>query len=389
MRQSAPATAVIDDDASVRRALQRLLRSAGFAVETFATAREFLDAGPRARVACLVLDIHLPGWYGPHRPAGWHYAEALHAGRTGQVDAESQLARTIAEGTLPAIVRATAASLLPRYLGPQSLRAVETSLRDSDPLIRRAAAGALGAVEPRVRVVLGLPLMRDRICTVRLEALPSLLDVARNFYTPDQLATLEQVIAEYRQAQAFNADRAEAHVNLGGLEARLGRPEAAEAAYRTALRLQPAFILAYINLADLYRQQGREDRVTLREALMVYPENAAARHALGLSLVRQRQMLDAVPELAKAGQLRPDMTRYAYVYGVALHEAGEGQRALQILTEAHERYLAEREILVALAEYARQAGDRQAAIAWARKLIVLSPEDSQAHRLLEGLERSP
>jgi HEAT repeat protein len=168
------------------------------------------------------------------RPAGWHYAEALRAGRTGQVDAESQLARTIADGTLPAIVRATAASLLPRYLGPQSLRAVETSLRDSDPLIRRAAAGALGAVEPRVRVVLGLPLMRDRICTVRLEALPSLLDVARNFYTPDQLATLEQVIAEYRQAQAFNADRAEAHVNLGGLEARLGRPEAAEAAYRTA-----------------------------------------------------------------------------------------------------------------------------------------------------------
>jgi FixJ family two-component response regulator len=64
MRQSAPAIAVIDDDASVRRALQRLLRSAGFAVETFATAREFLDAGPRARVACLVLDIHLPGMSG-------------------------------------------------------------------------------------------------------------------------------------------------------------------------------------------------------------------------------------------------------------------------------------------------------------------------------------
>lgn len=64
MCQTVPAIAVVDDDASVRRALQRLLRSAGFVVETFATAREFLDAGHWAETACLVLDIHLPGMSG-------------------------------------------------------------------------------------------------------------------------------------------------------------------------------------------------------------------------------------------------------------------------------------------------------------------------------------
>jgi FixJ family two-component response regulator len=64
MRQTATAIAVIDDDASVRRALQRLLRSAGFTVATFATAREFLDADQWAQTACLVLDIHLPGMSG-------------------------------------------------------------------------------------------------------------------------------------------------------------------------------------------------------------------------------------------------------------------------------------------------------------------------------------
>jgi FixJ family two-component response regulator len=61
MSETAPAIAVIDDDASVRRALQRLLQSAGFTVETFSTAREFLDANYWAQIACLVLDIHLPG----------------------------------------------------------------------------------------------------------------------------------------------------------------------------------------------------------------------------------------------------------------------------------------------------------------------------------------
>jgi predicted CXXCH cytochrome family protein len=330
-------------------------------------------------------------WYGPQRRAGWHYGEAIDAGRHARADAERLLVRAVEDMTIPAIVRATAVSLLPRYLGPPSFRAVETSLRDPDPLVRRAAAAALAAVEPQARVALGVPLLRDPIRTVRLEAVSSLADVQRPFYTPAQWATLEEGLAEYRQAQAFNADRAESHVNLGALDARLGNPEAAEAAYRTALRLQPSFIPAYINLADLYRQQGREDRVaqTLREALQVDSENAATHHALGLSLVRQQRLRDSVPELAKATQLRPDMARYAYVYGVALHETGQVPQALQVLREAHQRHPGDRDILVALAEYARQAGDRQAAIAWARKLVALSPGDGQARRLLESLERQP
>jgi tetratricopeptide (TPR) repeat protein len=105
--------------------------------------------------------------------------------------------------------------------------------------------------------------------------------------------------------------------------------------------------------------------------------------------VRQQRLRDAIPELAHAARLQPDMSRYAYVYGVALHEAGQVQQALQVLTEAHQRHPADRDILAALVEYYRQAGDRQAAIAWARKLVEVSPGDVQARRLLESLERSP
>jgi tetratricopeptide (TPR) repeat protein len=228
-------------------------------------------------------------------------------GRHARADAERLLMQTVENTALPAIVRATALSLLPRYLSPQSFRAVESSLRDHDPLVRRAAAAALSSIEPRARVSLGMPLLRDPIRTVRLEAVSSLVEVPRNVYTPDQLATLDRAIAEYRQAQAFNADRAEAHLNLGTLDARLGKPEAAEAAYRTAIRLQPSFIPTYINLADLYRQQGREDRVaqTLREALQADPANGDVYHALGLSLVHQQRLREAIPALARAAQLRP------------------------------------------------------------------------------------
>jgi two-component system, LuxR family, response regulator FixJ len=54
---------VIDDDASVRKALQRLIRSAGMSVETFASAEEFLHA----KVPLpdfLVLDVRMPGMSG-------------------------------------------------------------------------------------------------------------------------------------------------------------------------------------------------------------------------------------------------------------------------------------------------------------------------------------
>jgi FixJ family two-component response regulator len=53
--------AVIDDDPSIRTALRRLLRAAGHAVQTFASAEEFLGRPERDRLACLVLDVQLPG----------------------------------------------------------------------------------------------------------------------------------------------------------------------------------------------------------------------------------------------------------------------------------------------------------------------------------------
>lgn len=54
-----PLIAIVDNDASVRRALHRLVQSAGYQVETFASAPEFLEWLPRGRAACLFLDVHM------------------------------------------------------------------------------------------------------------------------------------------------------------------------------------------------------------------------------------------------------------------------------------------------------------------------------------------
>ena len=52
---------IVDDDASVRRALERLLKSVEYKALTFASAEDFLAANPGRIDGCLVLDIRLPG----------------------------------------------------------------------------------------------------------------------------------------------------------------------------------------------------------------------------------------------------------------------------------------------------------------------------------------
>ena len=52
--------AIVDDEESVRRALGRLLRSAGFDVQTFASGVEFMHSLARSSPQCLVLDLRMP-----------------------------------------------------------------------------------------------------------------------------------------------------------------------------------------------------------------------------------------------------------------------------------------------------------------------------------------
>jgi FixJ family two-component response regulator len=55
---------IVDDDGSMRRAARRLIKSSGFAVETFASAEDFLASGRLDATACLVLDVQMPGLNG-------------------------------------------------------------------------------------------------------------------------------------------------------------------------------------------------------------------------------------------------------------------------------------------------------------------------------------
>ena len=186
-------------------------------------------------------------------------------------------------------------------------------------------------------------------------------------------------------AEMTNADRPESYLNIGLIHIDQGQFDQAEAAYRAALNLQPAFTQAAVNLADLYRIQGRDEdgEKILRQALELDPRNATAHHALGLLLIRQKRLPEALSALAEAARFGEDNARYGYVYAVALNSAGQGSKAIQELETVLAKHPNDRETLMALVTFQRDTGNLGAARDYARRLATLEPENPEVRALLQ------
>ena len=323
-------------------------------------------------------------WFPKGRRGTPHYGEALAAGRRGAAGADRALAALAADTAQPAVARATALSLL----AAPPAEAVQRGAADADPLVRLGALEAARRVEPAARLAAVQPLLRDPALAVRIEAARVLADVPPPLWRLEDRVALADALGEYRAAQLVQADRPEAHVNLGLLHVSLGEPDAARREYETALRLAPWFVPAAVNLADLERALGRDDAAEqrLRAALVAAPEVAELHHALGLTLVRLGRHEEALADLERAATLAPDEGRYAYVLGVALFEGGQAERAFAVLRAARERRPGDREILYALASLSAEAGRTADAGRFARELAGAFPGDPDARALLERLE---
>ncbi len=329
------------------------------------------------------------GWYPKGRQTTPHYGTALYAGRIGAADAERQLDRLILDRSQPAVARASALPLLMPHASPASEPALKAAITDPDPLVRTAAPRALSASASQATRQALASLLRDPVRAVRIETARALAGSDLLSMTPELQSAFVSATKELITAELVDADRPEAHLNLGLLETRRRQPADAEREYRTALRLDPAFVPALVNLADLDRARGLDQQGAelLRKALSINPNNADAQHSLGLLLVRQHDYAGALDLLRRASELAPENARYAYVYAVALNSTGAPAQALAILEHAHQKHPADRDVLAALVAIARDAGDLAAALRHARELIALDPGNAQLRALIADLEQ--
>jgi predicted CXXCH cytochrome family protein len=283
-------------------------------------------------------------------PGGYQtFAEAFAAADAGVAGATARLTALAADASLPAIVRASAVERM-QQRSDVDVAAIANLLGDADPLVRRAAVTLLGHADDETRLARLPALLADPIRTVRTEAALAILDLADRALPNARRADFDRAFDEFVAEQRFNADRPEAQTNLGQAWLQRSRLDDAEQAFVEAIRLDPAFVPAYVNLSDLYRlrhDEGRAERI-VRDGLAAAPSAAVLRHALGLSLVRQHRVPDALPELARAVSLEPGNARYAYVYAVALHDTGRIDEARRVLRDAAARFPGDRAIAEAV-----------------------------------------
>jgi tetratricopeptide (TPR) repeat protein len=258
----------------------------------------------------------------------------------------------------PGIARASAIELLRERPSSTHLLALPRLLRDPDSLIRAAAVRYLEVTGPQTLFKLGMPLLDDPVRAVRLDAARVLAPLARLDLPKADRRRLDAALDAYLAAQRVTAERPEAHLNIGLVAMAQGKAALARKAYRTALRLDPRFVPAYANLADLYRALGsdREGEALLRAGLEAVPESADLHHALGLLHIRGKRLEDAVTALGRAVELAPGRPRYSYVYALALRETGGAELALGVLEKSRQHHPANRELLTAIATINRDAG---------------------------------
>jgi predicted CXXCH cytochrome family protein len=331
----------------------------------------------------------IAGWFPHGRQTMPHYGTALHAGRIGAADAEQQLDRLILDRNQPAIARGTALLLLRRYASAASEAALKAAIVDPDPLVRLAASRALPPSTSPATLLAAASLLRDPVRAVRIEAARALAGTDLLALPPELQTAFVNATKELVAAELVDADRPEAHLNLGLLETRRREPAKAEAEYRTALRLDPAFVPALVNLADLDRARGMDGQSAelLRKAISIEPNNADVQHALGLLLVRRHEYAEALDLLRKAHELAPDNARYAYVYAIALNSTGAPAEAMALLERAHRQHTTDRDLLMALVSIARDTGDFATALRHARELVTLDPADARLRSLVSDLEK--
>jgi tetratricopeptide (TPR) repeat protein len=327
------------------------------------------------------------GWYPDPVPPFQNWTGAFVSARAGNPEAETLLARVIADSGTPDIARATAVRELHDVLSQASLPTLRAAITDDSPLVRMASLGVLERLAPQSRYSLAGGLLEDPVWAVRIEAGRVLADVPQQPLDDAQRDTLMNAVRDYIAAQELHSDRVESQVSLGNLYVRMGDPAKAERRFRRGIDLNPKFAPAYINLSDLYRAQDLDDQAVkiLGEGIAARPDEAALHHSLGLAFVRQGDSAGALTALEKAVMLAPGTARYAYVFGVALNSTGQAQAGVAVLEKAHTRHPLDRDILLALATINRDLGRMADAVTWAEKLVELNPSETGAQQLLRSL----
>ncbi|MDF1656431.1 MAG: ammonia-forming cytochrome c nitrite reductase subunit c552, partial [Verrucomicrobiales bacterium] len=331
---------------------------------------------------------HFKEWWGAG-PRNVHYGEILASARQGQPGSMDRLLALANDDDRPGTVRAAAVETIGQQApSRETIQAIIGSLDDEKPEVRIQGLSALINYPDEQRAP-AIALLDDENRAVRAQAARTVAPLSPRFDEAQQ-ASFDRATQDFFRKQEAIFDRAAGHLNMALFFTDLGQLDKAEASYRSASRVEPEFVPARINLAELLYSQNRpkeaeeEFRKAIDEALL--PENkGVARDALARFLIRLKRYDEGIEELRLATELIPNHAQTHYFYGVALNSLGKFEESLPYLQHAQQLDPYNVEYLVGLATICRDAGKLDLAKKYALEALTVQPENQQLQQLVQSL----
>ena len=293
----------------------------------------------------------LAGWL-DETPADDPHSRVNASARLGDPMTTLPVLALLANQSTANILKATLLQQLSAIPSRVATEAMAGYLLHPDPLVRVGAVKSLDSAPLQVRWQLLAPLITDPSKSVRMAVAVALSTMA-SAVPPGKKGLFTSLINEYRKSLAASIDMPSTQAALGDLEVNLGNLTLAEEAFKNALAIEPDFVPALLNLADLYRATKNEDTAAqfLQRALNFAPDSGAVNFSYGLSLIRQQKYKDALPYLKAATEQEDSVPRYAYVYAVALDSNSQTAKALTYLKQATNQWPNQYDLLMTQVMY--------------------------------------
>ncbi|MCF7352860.1 tetratricopeptide repeat protein [Vibrio sp. CK2-1] len=336
----------------------------------------------------------LKTWYPNSKYQGKaHYGTVFHQADTGVLTSSTELSKIAQDANYSDIVRASALSRMSTLPDANAMVAIARAVKSDESLKKLGAIEAAENFPIAQRWSLLSPLLSDDALSIRTEAARVLAPIVPDLAQSAKLSAqerdkLNQVLDEYRQVQAYQSDRGFSYAALGNLAINLNRLDEAQNHFNQAIKVEPNFVPAYVNLADVYRRQNNEAAAqkVLLKGVEIAPDNASLYYSLAMSYVRSQDKTKALIELEQATLKAPDNVRYHYTYSLLLKDQGQLKKAVAALERAYQLSPTSPDLTYALAQEYAELGEYFSALQYAQKLKALVPNNPQVDAFIQQLK---
>jgi tetratricopeptide (TPR) repeat protein len=325
-------------------------------------------------------------WFGPERK--YHFADDLIPGSKADAASETHLQRLMADTSVPAIVKATAADYLRNIPTLTALNALIKALKDPDAQVRYRALRSLPSFPYEQWKDAALVMFDDKVKAVRIAAADLFLQVPVEQIPVDYRNSFANAKQELQQYLMYQADFSVGNVMIGDFYYRLSDQVSAEKYYKRALKKDSLMNYVRFNLSSLYNAQGRNEEAlkVLNEAKLSDATNPRVYYNLALLYVEMKDYKKAMENFARTISLGNEDPRVYYNYGILNQQSGNFGQAEKIFQKGISLAPTDPSLNYALAYLYVQLKQYQKALVPATVLKKTDPANPQYQPLFRQLQ---